>query len=190
MTKTANQTFSFTLILTGGIESLEQLEIGIYGAGCDDALVGMASGTAFVAFDREAESLSAAVESAIRDVRNIQGVEIDHIEPDDIVSMADIARRVGQSRESIRKYINGERGDLPFPRPISNVTGDSTRWRWSDVADWLNKTGKAESSCVQEAKFLSRLNAAFSLERLSSNEREVRQVLKLAKAVRSKQSTS
>ena len=42
----------------------------LYEAGCDDATFGSSGGVAFGDFDREAESLEAAIRSAIRDVQS------------------------------------------------------------------------------------------------------------------------
>lgn len=171
--------YSFTLILDG-VDEVEELETGIYGAGCDDALIGMRGGIAFVDFDREAESLSAAIMSAIDDVRRIKGVSVLRIEPDDLVNMSEIAARLGQSRESIRKYINSERCSGDFPAPISNVTGRSMRWRWNEVAKWLIANGKlADNPTLREATLVSKLNAALELRRLTTSKRELREVLQL-----------
>jgi predicted DNA-binding transcriptional regulator AlpA len=177
--KTPLHEYSLTLILDG-VESWEELEAGIYGAGCDDTLVGMRSGIAFVDFDREAESLSAAIMSAIDDIKTIQGVSILRIEPDDVVNMSEIAARLGQSRESIRKYINNERRSGGFPAPVSNVTGRSMRWRWNEVAKWLIANGKLpDNPTLREATLVSKLNTALELRRMTSSKKELREVLQL-----------
>jgi len=41
----------------------------LYEAGCNDGRVGRCNGVSFIDFEREAESLADAVESAIRDVQ-------------------------------------------------------------------------------------------------------------------------
>jgi predicted DNA-binding transcriptional regulator AlpA len=169
--------YSFTLVLDGPVE-LDTLEASIYGAGCDDAMVGVRSGVAFVDFDREATSLSEAMVSAIEDIKRINGVSVLRIEPDDLVNMSEIARRLGQSRESIRKYINSERRAGGFPTPISNVTGRSMRWRWNEVANWLIANGKlADNPTLREASLISKLNAALELRRLTASKKELREVL-------------
>jgi predicted DNA-binding transcriptional regulator AlpA len=169
--------YSFTLILDGPAD-LDTMEAAIYGVGCDDALVGIRSGVAFVDFDRMAESLSAAIVSAIDDIKKVHGVSVLRIEPDDVVNMSEIARRLDQSRESIRKYINSERRSGGFPAPISNVTGRSMRWRWNEVAKWLIANGKlADNPTLREASLISKLNAALELRRLTANKKELREVL-------------
>ncbi len=178
-TNLSKQEHSFTLILSG-VKSLDDLEAGVYGAGCDDALVGMRSGIPYVAFDREAESLFAAIQSAIRDVRKA-GLEIVRIEPDDLVSMSEIARRANQSRESVSKYVKGKRQAGGFPAPISGVTGNSMRWRWSEVARWLADKGQIEDAPAQDAAVVSKLNAAIELRRLTTSEAELKEILQLTK---------
>ncbi len=159
---------------------MDELEAGFYGAGCDDALVGMRSGIAFVAFDREAQSLLAAIVSAIEDVKSIKGATVLRIEPDDLVNMSEIAARLHQSRESIRKYINNERRAGGFPAPISSVTGRSMRWRWNEVARWFAEQGKMEDNpMLREATLVSKLNAALELRRMTSSKKELREVLQL-----------
>jgi len=43
------------------------------------------------------------------------------VEPDDLVSAAEIARRVGRSRESIRQLGGGLRGPGGFPAPLARI---------------------------------------------------------------------
>ncbi|MGA3220011.1 MAG: hypothetical protein ABSE77_13190 [Acidimicrobiales bacterium] len=57
----------------------------------------------------------------------------------DLVSVSDIARRVGRTRESVRLLVDGKRGPGRFPPPIG-VVGDGTRvWPWSVVLEWSDK---------------------------------------------------
>src|SRR5437660_5119090 len=99
----------FTLILHGFSELTDDVEDRLFEAGCDDALLGVLDGTPFLDFTREASSLKDAILSAIRDVAKA-GFEVVRIEPDDLVSAAEIARRAGRSRESIRQLRTAERG--------------------------------------------------------------------------------
>lgn len=177
--KKEQHAYSFMLILDG-VDDMDALEAGVYGAGCDDVLVGIRGGVGFVDFDREAESLSAAIVSAIEDIKKIDGVSVLRIEPDDLVNMSEIAARLGQSRESIRKYINSERRSGGFPAPVSNVKGRSMRWRWSEVAKWLIANGKLpDDPTLREATLVSKLNAALELRRMTSSKKELREVLQL-----------
>ncbi len=69
-------TYSFTLILSGVEDITPELENGIYGGGCDDALLGMTEGAIFLDFDREAGSLMEAITSAIKQVENAPGLRL------------------------------------------------------------------------------------------------------------------
>ena len=64
------KTYAFTLILPEMDDTTAEM---LYGA-CDDASLGKSHGTTYVAFDREAKSLEAAIDSALIDLKDI-GVE-------------------------------------------------------------------------------------------------------------------
>lgn len=55
---------------------------------------------------------------------------------DDLVSIPDVAGRVGVTREAVRNWANGTRhANFPLPR---GVVGDGIKvWAWSDVSVWL-----------------------------------------------------
>ena len=57
----------------------------------------------------------------------------------DLVSVSDIAQRVGRTRESVRLLVDAKRGPGRFPPPIG-VVGDGTRvWPWAVVLEWFDK---------------------------------------------------
>lgn len=60
--------YSFTLILSGFDELTGEIEDALYNAGCNDALLGLLAGTPYLAFDRYAESLEQAIQTAIKHV--------------------------------------------------------------------------------------------------------------------------
>ena len=98
------QEYEFTLILSDVQELTRKVLDAFYEAGCDDALIGMRDGVAYAEFCREADSFREAVLSAIRDVESA-GVDakVEHIEPDEFVTMSEIARRLNITREGVRK---------------------------------------------------------------------------------------
>jgi hypothetical protein len=56
----------------------------------------------------------------------------------DLVSVSDIAQRVGRTRESVRLLVDGKRGPGGFPPPIG-VVGDGIRvWPWSAALEWFH----------------------------------------------------
>jgi hypothetical protein len=73
--------YEFRLILRGVRELTEELADRLYEAGCDDGSPGSSCGVASVDFHREAESLEAAIRSAIANVAAagcaVERVEID-----------------------------------------------------------------------------------------------------------------
>jgi hypothetical protein len=95
--------------------------------------------------------------------------------------MSEIARRASRSRESISKYVKGQRQSGGFPAPVSGVTANSMRWRWSEVARWLADRGQLDAAPAHDAAVVSRLNAALELRRLTTSEAELQKMLQLAK---------
>lgn len=71
------KTYEFTLIVPDVDDETAE---AIYGK-CSDSSVGKCNGVTYAAFDRESKSLESAIDSAIRDLRNI-GVELLRIEMD------------------------------------------------------------------------------------------------------------
>ena len=66
---------------------------------------------------------------------------VDRVEPDPLVSLADIAERAGLTRAAITNYFKGSRGKN-FPPPVAKVTSDSPLWDWADVAYWMASNAK------------------------------------------------
>lgn len=66
----------FTLIVDGSDLQTEPLIDALFEAGCDDATVGRTDGVQYIDFDREAESLGEAINSAVRDVEQVKGVRV------------------------------------------------------------------------------------------------------------------
>ena len=129
----------------------------LYEAGCRDATAGVFCGRAHMDFDRKAASLAHAVTSALRQIKRV-GLTPDHIEPEDLVSAAEIAERSGSTRQSISNYVMGKRCKGCFPSPVARVTTSSPLWRWTEVASYLVASRRIEKSVVEEAYTLVRLN--------------------------------
>jgi hypothetical protein len=163
--------FNFTLIIHGDVEPrLDDL----FEAGCDDATFGSVDGTWYAEFDRSAPALLDAVASSIAAIESIPGLSVVRVEPDDLVTAAEIAARLGRSRESVRLLIAGERGPGGFPAPVSHVRTRYKLWRWSDVAAWLSR--EDDQHVVRQARLVAATNAALelrsNLRQLSHDERE------------------
>ncbi|MGY8788493.1 MAG: helix-turn-helix transcriptional regulator [Fidelibacterota bacterium] len=115
-----------------------QLEDSLYESGCDDAMVHSGNGSLYLTFDRLDTSLEKAVSSAIKDVEKNQKLEVAVVEPADFVTVAEIARRAGYSREYIRKLIKGERGNGYFPAPLAGSSSTTLIYSWVEVTSWLS----------------------------------------------------
>lgn len=153
--------FQFTLVIEGDL-SQEKVALALFEAGCDDATFGVLDGMGYGDFLREGPTLAEAVLSALRQVESTGTLRVLRVEPDDIVTMSDIADRLGRTRESVRLLIAGRRGPGGFPPPISHGIERGRLWRWSDVLGWLEQLGPEE---VEAAHFMAAINAALELRR-------------------------
>jgi hypothetical protein len=116
---------------------------------------------------REASSFSEALSSAIRDLtRALPALVVVRVEPDDLVSMATIAKCAGRSREYIRLLANDQRRPGGFPPPVAYVDDKTRLWHLPDVAHWLTQHHKARLDVDPEAADLvAALNAAYDLRK-------------------------
>ena len=151
----------FTLVIEGDLHE-ESTAAALFDAGCDDASFGISEGVGYGEFIREASTFAEAVMSAIHQVESVASLRVMHVEPDDIVTMADIAERLERTRESVRLLVAGRRGPGRFPPPISHSRERSRLWRWTDVTEWL---GGIEPEEREAARFTAAVNAALELRR-------------------------
>lgn len=156
--------FEFVLVIDGPVDHDDAVDL-LYEAGCDDATFGSVDGVGFGEFMREADSFASAVTTAIRDVESVPGFMVRRVEPDDLVTLSEIAERLGRSRESVRLLAAGERGRGDFPAPVSHLRSRFRLWRWTDVASWA---GEVTDEDVARARFVALTNAALELRRLPS----------------------
>ena len=159
-TRDKRMKFDFRLVLTE-LPDEDAVFDALYEAGCDDGSFGWVDDLAFVDFDREARSLVEAMTTAIRDVESVPPIRVAHVESEDLLTMADIARRLGRTRESVRLLVEGKRGKGGFPAPELG-TGTWRFWRWSDVLAWLDDIPEAE---LERARVIDAVNAALELRR-------------------------
>jgi hypothetical protein len=115
----------------------EELD-ALFAAGCDDAAFGMEHGLPVAEFDREAPTLADAIAAAVRAVETA-GLTALRVLDEDLVTLADVAGRIGQSRESVRRYATGERGPGGFPPPVNPARDGTVFYRWSEVAPWVRR---------------------------------------------------
>ena len=150
----------FVLMLEGPLME-ERIIDGLFEAGCDDATFGVIDDVAEGDFTRRAPTLLDAITTAIRDVESVPPLRVVRVENEDLLTMAEIARRLGRTRESVRLLVEGKRGKGGFPAPESG-TGKWRFWRWSDILAWLEDVPEAE---LERARVIDAVNAALELRR-------------------------
>ncbi len=105
----------FELTIKGNLD--DAVLDALFTAGCDDATVSNKGDLIFAEFDREAPNMLAAVISAIDQVESVDGLEVLHVDPDELVWASEIAQRIGRTRQSVDQLIKGQRGPGGFPSP-------------------------------------------------------------------------
>lgn len=84
----------------------------------------------------DAPSLPAAIVQAVRQIESV-GLAVVGVKSDDLVSLRDIADRLGRTYESVRLLATGKRGPGNFPTPLS--TGQWSLYSWAAVSEWLGE---------------------------------------------------
>jgi hypothetical protein len=162
----------FTLIVEGpDLQEPANID-ALYAAGCDDATVGRIGEVQYLDFGRVAPNFGEAVTSALGDVESaVSGTRVVQLEPDDLVTMAEIAQRVGRTRESVRLLVAGERGPGGFPAPATHFRERQRMWRWAAVASWF-VTDLGEPQEVGDpgrAQFVTLFNARLTWRRFEGD---------------------
>jgi hypothetical protein len=129
--------FDFTLRLNHMPDD-EQIE-ALYEAGCADGTFSGGSTHAAADFHREAATWAEALGSAVADIEKVPGLVVIGAGQDDQVTMVDIARRAGRSREAVRLWAAGKRGPGGFPAATWTSPGGERFWSWPEVAAWLHE---------------------------------------------------
>jgi hypothetical protein len=164
-TKTTNREHDFTLVFSGVHELTGNIESALFEAGCDDATISVRSGRIFLTFSREGVSLKEAVISAIRDVEKANiGVKVMRVDSCNLVTQADIARRIKRTRQLVHQYITGSRGPGNFPPPACEVTDGAPLWYWCEVAHWLWDNDMIPEEMLRDAEELAAINSVLELQ--------------------------
>lgn len=161
--------YEFTIVATGLSIDGDDWEDAFYAAGCDDALVSVQRGVFVIEFEREAASATAAIESAVADVRRA-GAIVKRIEPDPLVSSSDIAERTGITRQAVSLYVRGDRGE-GFPAPIACIASSRPLWCWREVAEWLHANSRLPDGALNLAKAIDLANKGLDRKPLGAAKR-------------------
>lgn len=158
--------FDFTLLLDGVNKITLEIENALYDAGCDDATISLRFGRLYLTFSRSAASLKDAIISAIKNVRE-SGIDATVLRVDqcDLVTQAEIARRIHRSRQLVGQYVKGGRGPGGFPAPACNITDGVPLWYWCEVAYWLWENNIIKEEDLRDAQDLTVINSVLELER-------------------------
>jgi hypothetical protein len=160
--KTATATeaeHDFVLVLTGIKVLNRQVEDALFEAGCDDATISLRFGAIYLTFSRVAPTLKEAILSAVRDVRRAQiGADVLRVDDCNLVTQAEIARRIGRSRQLVNQYITSQRGPGAFPPPVGHITEGNPLWLWCDVAYWLRRHNMIKEDVFTKAQLVDTIN--------------------------------
>lgn len=151
-------TWEFTLVVEGPDLQEEDLLERLFAAGLSDATVGRVAGAQMVEVAREAGSYPDALFGAVRALlQTVPEARVVRIEPDELVTIAEIAQRYGRSPESVRLLAAGERGPGGFPAAV--WTEQPRMWRRAAVDQWFAAALDEQPAEPVEAE-VERLNAA------------------------------
>lgn len=123
----------------------------LFEVGLDDATPSVVDTVQYLDITREAGSYGQALSAALRQAREA-GATVRHVlEVDEngqprpgLVSLADIARRTGWTREYVRLLATGKRGPGDFPSPHRDSA--PALYAWVDVVEWLTRHPSAAAS--------------------------------------------
>jgi len=159
------QEHDFALILDGITDLTTQMEDALFEAGCDDATICVRAGRVFLTFSRTAPTMKEAILSAIRDVQEANiGARVLRVDSCNLVTQAEIARKIGRTRQLVSQYIAGTRGPGGFPAPACNITDGAPLWYWCEVAHWLWQNDMVKEDVARAARDTAAINSALILD--------------------------
>jgi hypothetical protein len=162
--------YDFALIVAGVPEITDAVADALYNAGCDDATLSIQHGLLYVEFSRLAASIHDAVISAIRDVlRAGIGASVLRVDECNFVTAADIARKIGRSRQLVHQYMTGERGPGSFPPPECHLSARAPLWAWCAVSQWLADNNLIRPEASRNAAVVEAINSTLERQRLPAD---------------------
>lgn len=164
----------FTLVLTGVTELSPKVVDALYEGGCDDATIASRSGRIVATFSRTAVSLKDAILSAIQCIRKANiGADVLRIDYCNLVTQADIARKIGRSRQLVHQYWTGTRGPGGFPPPACELCDGTWLWLWCEVAYWLWQNDMIKEDVLRDAQQVEAINSVLELAWQKRENREL-----------------
>jgi transcriptional regulator with XRE-family HTH domain len=162
-------------IFCSGVDTIDDSFLDrLHEAGCDDALVFFKDGYICLDFSREASNAEQALVSAVRDIEHsaIDAIT-ERIEPDDLTSLSEIARRTGVTRASLQKYARGNsRVGADFPKPVANISRSRRElYSASEVISWMLEKHRVNlpSRTLELARAICVTNQALLVKKTRKN---------------------
>jgi hypothetical protein len=124
---------------------------------------GFREGLGAVVVRRHAPDLARAVTAAVHDVESA-GLRPVRVASGDWVTLADVAARIGRSREIVRLWSVGRQGPGGFPPPL-NPGCDTSFYSWAEIVQWLRR--RLGYELPDEEPVLVAMNLALQLRRLA-----------------------
>ena len=172
----------FTLILSGITSESAGVEDALFEAGCDDATLSFRMGRPVLTFSREANSLKDAILSAVSDVRSAGiGANVLRVDYCNLVTQADIARKIGRSRQLVHQYMTGARGPGGFPGPACELCDGAWVWFWCEVAYWLWENDMIKEDVLKDADEVEAINRVLDMQ--SQTKRNAKLTAEIVKSV-------
>lgn len=155
----------FILILDGITDLTPKMEDSLFEAGCSDSTISVRAGRVFLTFSRNATTMKEAILSAIRNVQEANiGARVLRVDSCNLVTQAEIARKIGRSRQLVSQYITGARGPGGFPAPACDITDGAPLWYWCEVAYWLWQNDMVKEDVARAARDTAAINSALTLD--------------------------
>lgn len=163
---TCDREHDFALIVEGVPELTDTVSDALFEAGCDDATITMRHGLLYIEFSRSAASLQDAILSAIDAVRSaLPEARILRVDECDLVTAAEIARKIDRSRQLVHQYMTGRRGPGGFPPPECYITDTKPLWAWCAVSHWLVQNNLLRPEEGWNAEVVAAINNTLEMQR-------------------------
>lgn len=156
---TCEREYDFALILSKPSELTDETAGALFAAGCDDATPSVTYGRVWLEFSRSALSYKEAVLGAIRDVRNAGiGADVLQVDECNLVTQAEIARKIQKSPQYVHQLMAGRRGPGGFPPPVCHLSENTWLWQWCAVSFWLCQNNVIRPEVMEEAEINYAIN--------------------------------
>lgn len=157
------QTHEFELEVEGlDVDDDEQLDALYRRAG--DATASTDGRSWSIGFDRDAEDLLTAITTAIADVEAGGDIRVQRVRPDEYVWAAEIAERLGRTRQSIDLLVRGRRGSGGFPSPVAGSSRHPL-WRWDEVLRWFDAHEGTQRADDESSSVIGVINGVLEARR-------------------------